>query len=146
VFVGLHGMFYSIGHLFGAILLAQADSSAVDYSSSGASFSPVTLIFSLAAYIFGSLCFQKIFQRLNIPNDWMAWVPIANYWLMFKAGDQSPWWTIAMLIPLVNIVGFIMLIIALVNIVKKLGKSPWLLWLMIIPIANFWLLYHLGFQ
>jgi hypothetical protein len=142
VFVGLHGMFYSIGYLYlpGAMLLAQAS------SSGSAEFSPITLVFYLASYVFGSVCYQKIFQRLNMPNDWLAWVPIANCWLIFKAGDQSPWWTIALIIPFVNFVAIVFLIIAMVNIVKKLGKSPWLLWLMIVPLVSFWLMYHLAFQ
>lgn len=109
-------------------------------------FSPFSFLLSIAAYVFGAFCLQKIFQRLSIPDDWLAWIPIANTWLMYKAGDQSPWWIIGLFIPLVNLVAVIFLIIAFVNIIKKLGKSPWLALLMLIPIANLWLMYHLAFN
>jgi Family of unknown function (DUF5684) len=134
-------MSYSIGSLYlsGALLLAQA-------SSGTAEISPVMLLFYLVAFIFSGVCYQKIFQRLNMANDWLAWVPIANIWMIFKAGDQSPWWTVGMFIPFVNFAAIVFLIIAMVNIVKKLGKSPWLLWLMLVPFVSFWLMYHLAFQ
>lgn len=64
---------------------------------------------------------------------------------MYKAGDQSPWWIIGLFIPFVNIVAVVFLIIAFVNIVKKLGKNPWLILLMIIPIVNFVILYQFAF-
>jgi hypothetical protein len=121
------------------ILIAQASE-----SDSGGGF--LGTLISLAAYIFGSFCTQKVFQRLNQPNDWLAWIPIANVYASLKAGDQSPWWTVAMFVPFVNIAAIVFLIIAWVNIVKKLGKTPWLLFLMLVPIANFWLMYHLAFQ
>ncbi|MCV3212472.1 DUF5684 domain-containing protein [Plectonema radiosum NIES-515] len=121
-------------------LLAQSNQSS---DSAGGSF--FSFIFGLAAYIFGSYCFYKIYQKLGEPNAWFAWVPILNNWIMYKAGDQSPWWTIGIFIPLVNFVALIFLIVAFVNIVKKLGKNPWLILLMIIPIINFVILYNFAF-
>ncbi|BAY31696.1 hypothetical protein NIES2107_35820 [Nostoc carneum NIES-2107] len=103
------------------------------------------LIFGLVAYVFGSYCFYTIFQKLGEPNAWFAWVPILNTWITLKAGDQSPWWIIGFFIPIVNIVALVFLIIAFVNIVKKLGKNPWLILLMIIPIVNFVVLYNFAF-
>jgi hypothetical protein len=130
-------------------LLAQATDTYGEADASGA-VSVVGglfgLVLGLLGYIFGAFCFQKIFQRLNQPNDWFAWVPILNNWAMLKAGDVSPWWVVALFVPIVNFVGIVFMVIALVNIVKKLGKSPWLLVLLFVPIANFWLLYHLAFQ
>ena len=105
----------------------------------------INLIIGLAAYIFGSYCFQMIYQKLGEPNAWFAWIPFLNVWIMYKAGDQSPWWLIACFIPIVNLVAIVILLIAFVNIVKKLGKNPWLILLMIIPLVNFWVMYHFAF-
>ncbi|WP_088243026.1 DUF5684 domain-containing protein [Calothrix rhizosoleniae] len=105
----------------------------------------ISLIISLAIYVFTSYCFYNIYQKLGEPNAWFAWVPILQNWIMYKAGDQSPWWLIGLFIPLVNIVAAIFLIIAFVNIIKKLGKNPWLILLMIVPIVNFVLLYNFAF-
>ena len=114
-------------------------------SSSSTAESLISFIVGIAAYIFSSYCFYKIYQRLGEPNAWFAWVPILNNWIMYKAGDQSPWWIIGIFIPLVNIVALIILLIAFVNIVKKLGKNPWLILLMIVPLINFVVLYNFAF-
>lgn len=124
-------------------ILAQTNSSGGAEAAGGGILG---LIIGLVGYVFGSYCFQKIFQRLGMANAWLAWVPIANTWMMLRAGDQSGWWLVALLIPFVNIVGFVFLIIAFVNIMKKLGKSPWLMLLFIVPLVNFWLMYHLAFN
>ena len=114
-------------------------------SSSSTAESLISFIVGIAAYIFSSYCFYKIYQRLGEPNAWFAWVPILNNWIMYKAGDRSPWWIIGLFIPLVNIVALIVLLIAFVNIVKKLGKNPWLILLMILPLINFVVLYNFAF-
>lgn len=122
-------------------LLAQS-SSGSDASAGGGL---IGFIFGLAAYIFGCYCFYNIYKKLGEPNAWFAWVPILNNWIMYKAGDQSPWWIIGLFIPLVNLVAVVFLIIAFVNILKKLGKNPWMLLLMLIPIVNFVILYNFAF-
>jgi hypothetical protein len=109
-------------------------------------FSPLINLFSLISYIFSSYCFWKIYQRLEVPDAWFAWVPFLSQWKMYQAGGKSPWWLIGWFIPIVNIVAAVILIAALVNIVKRLGKNPWLILLLIIPLVNFWVLYHFAFQ
>ena len=118
----------------------------INQSSSNAAESLISFIVGIATYIFCSYCFYKIYQRLGEPNAWFAWVPILNNWIMYKAGDQSPWWIIGIFIPLVNIVALIVLLIAFVNVVKKLGKNPWLILLMILPLINFFVLYNFAFD
>ncbi|MBW4598317.1 MAG: hypothetical protein KME29_01555 [Calothrix sp. FI2-JRJ7] len=121
-------------------LLAQSSS-----GSESTAGSLIGFIIGIAGYVFGSYCFYHIYQKLGEPNAWFAWVPILNNWIMYKAGDQSPWWIIGLFIPIVNFVALIFLIIAFVNILKKLGKNPWMLLLMLIPIVNFVILYNFAF-
>lgn len=105
----------------------------------------IYLIFVIGGYIFGSYCFQRIYEKLGEPNAWFAWIPLLNNWIMYKAGDQSPWWIIGLFVPFVNIIASIILIIAFINIVKKIDKNPWLIILMMIPLVNFWVLYNFAF-
>lgn len=100
------------------------------------------LFFWLAAYIFSSYCFYMMLKKLNYENAWFAWVPLLDMWIIFKAGDQSPWWVIGFFIPFVNIVAAICFFIAYINIVRKLGKNPWLILLMIIPFVNFAVMFY----
>lgn len=108
-------------------------------------FDSIVVIMGIAVYIFTSYCFQKIYQKLGEPNAWFAWVPLLQYWIMYKAGNRSPWWLIGLFIPIVNIFASINLLVAFFRIVDKLGKNPWLIFLMIIPLANFWVMYHFAF-
>ncbi|MEE3333146.1 MAG: hypothetical protein VZR54_02600 [Ruminococcus sp.] len=41
----------------------------------------------IVLYIFGSLGLYKIAKNRNIPNPWMAWIPVANSYLLGKIGD-----------------------------------------------------------
>jgi Family of unknown function (DUF5684) len=102
-------------------------------------------LISLVVYCFYSYCTQVILQKLDQPNTWLAWIPIANFYAIFKAGDKPGWWCILLIIPLINIIGGILLVTAWIEIVKKLGKSPWLLLLWLIPLVNLFLLPYLAF-
>lgn len=103
-------------------------------------------IFSFCFLLFLAICLVLIiYEKLGEQNAWFAWVPILNNWIMYKAGDQSPWWIVGLFIPLVNFVALIFLLMAFIKIVEKLGKSPWLILLMIVPLVNFVVLYNFAF-
>ena len=39
-------------------------------------------MFGLAAYLYMSLALQTIATKTNTANTWLAWIPIANLFLM----------------------------------------------------------------
>jgi hypothetical protein len=122
--------------------LAQTSRNA---TATGGTSNLVSTIFGLAAYLFTAYCFMKIYDELGEFYPWFSFIPFLNMWIMYKAGDKSPWWTVGIFIPLVNLVAAVILLMAFVNIVQKLGKNPWLILLMIIPFVNFWVMYHFAF-
>ncbi|MFC1955435.1 DUF5684 domain-containing protein [Chloroflexota bacterium] len=61
-------------------------------------------VFWLAVYVWLALCLHIIANKTNTSNPWLAWIPIANFYLMCKVADKPGWWTILFFIPLVNIV------------------------------------------
>jgi len=155
-------------------LIAQSNFS---YSDAYLILLIIILIIVLAFYLFVCRCFYNIFKKLGEPNAWFAWFPFLLNWAFYKAGNQSPWWTIGIYIPeltdwltnyqisdpfssssvsllLSTIISFLRLfhiaalvfsIIAMVNILKKLDKNPWLILLMLIPLVNLILLHNLAF-
>ncbi len=97
-------------------------------------------LFGLFAYIFTSYCLMKIADKLSIPNSWLAWVPIAQVWVMIRAAGKPGWWLLLLFIPLVNIVvGFIVLFSTPTN----LGKSSLYGLLVFIPIVGIFLYWGL---
>ena len=107
------------------LILAQS-SSGSDGSSALAN------IISIIIYFAGAFFCFKIYEKCGVENPWFAFIPILGTYANFQAGDEENplLWTILACIPCVNIAAIIKLIIAWVNICKKIIKSPWLLLLM----------------
>jgi hypothetical protein len=95
---------------------------------------PTGIIFVwLAVYVFIALVLMALAKRTKTPNGWLAWIPIANIFLILMIAKRPLWWFILMLIPLVNIV---VAIIVWLDILKLRGKPWWWIILLIIPIVN----------
>jgi len=87
----------------------------------------------LAVYVWLALTLYIIASKTGTSNAWLAWIPIANLYLMCKVAGHSGWWTILFFVPLVNIVvGVIMWM----GIARARNQPSWLGILMIIPIVN----------
>jgi magnesium-transporting ATPase (P-type) len=86
-----------------------------------------------AAYVYISLALQTIADKTNTANSWLAWIPIANVFLMLSVAKKPMWWFILFLIPLVSLV---MLVLVWMPIAEARGKPNWWGVLMIVPLAN----------
>jgi hypothetical protein len=111
-----------------SMLLAQA-------AAGDPEIGAVEIVIYIIFYVIFAFLLQKILEKCGVENPWFAWIPILNIYKVFEAGDNNNpvLWTILTLIPCVNIVAAIYSIIAWVKICQKLGKSPWLLLLWLIP-------------
>ncbi len=96
-------------------------------------FGTVFFVFLIAGYIYASLAVMTIATKTNTPNGWLAWIPIANLFLMLQIARKPLWWLILFLIPLVNIVILIMVWMA---IAEARHKPNWWGILMIVPLVN----------
>jgi hypothetical protein len=91
------------------------------------------LVFLLVVYIYVALCVQTIAKKTNTPQDWLAWIPIANIILMLSIAKKPFWWIILWLIPIVNIV---IAVIVWRAIAKARYKPEWWGTLVIVPLAG----------
>ena len=114
-------------------LLAQSEEPGPAAALAGGAALVVLLGICVAAYIYTSLALQTIANKTNTQNAWLAWIPIANVFLMLQIAKKPIWWIILCLIPLVNIIIFIMI---WMGIAEARGKPSWWGILMIVPIAN----------
>jgi uncharacterized membrane protein YhaH (DUF805 family) len=76
---------------------------------------------------------MTIANKTGTTNAWLAWIPIANIYLMCKVAGKPGWWLILFFIPIVNIV---INIIVWMKISEARNKPGWLGILMIIPFVN----------
>ena len=85
------------------------------------------IVFALAAYIYTALCLRQIAIKLNYPNPWLAWIPIANNVLMLQLGDFHWAFIFLLLIPFVGWLALsIISIVALWRICEKLNFPGWM--------------------
>jgi len=99
----------------------------------------ILVLVGLVVYLFGCFCMAHIAKKMGM-SFWtsfiMAIIPIANLILLAQMANKPIWWFVLMLIPLVNIVIFIILWMA---ISERLGKPGWwgvIIGLIFIPFVN----------
>lgn len=103
----------------------------VAFAQDGAgSANPLFFVFSILFYLYFSFTLQVIAQKRNVPNAWLAWIPLANIWVFIKCADRPDWWLLLFLIPIVNVIAALILIF---DLPPKLGKTPLLGLLIFIP-------------
>jgi hypothetical protein len=91
------------------------------------------VVFAAGCYVYMALALQTIATKTGTANEWLAWIPIANLFLMLMVAKKPMWWFILFLIPLVNLVIAIMVWMA---VAEARGKPNWWGILMIIPLVN----------
>jgi len=80
------------------------------------------IIILAAAYVVHALLLGRIFKKAGV-EQWKAWVPIYNMWVLLELGEQKGFWAVLMILPIVNIVSIVFMYIAMYNIGLKLGKD-----------------------
>ena len=101
------------------------------------------LIFALVAavigYVISSLLYMLIFKKAGIDAK-KAWIPFYNRWIFFELGGQEGWKSLLTFVPYVGlIISFVFEVLAVIEISKKLDKSPY--WsILFIFVAPIWFL------
>lgn len=102
-----------------------------------------SLVVFLVIYAYLAYSLQVIADKTSTENSWLAWIPIANIYLMCKIAGKPGWWLILFLIPVVNIV---IGIIVLMKIAELRGKPSWVGILWILPVIGLIIPGYLAFS
>lgn len=62
---------------------------------------------SLLVTIFYVACLWKVFTKAGQPG-WAAIIPIYNLVILFRVAQMNPWWILAFLVPILNLVIYVM--------------------------------------
>jgi uncharacterized membrane protein YhaH (DUF805 family) len=76
-------------------------------------------LFALVATVFYIYVGWRIFEKANRAG-WKVLIPIYNIVVQFRIIGRSPWWTLAMFIPIVNLIPMVLLPVGLA---KSFGKG-----------------------
>lgn len=101
------------------------------------------LVVFLIIYVYLAYSLQVIADKTETENSWLAWIPIANIYLMCRIAGKPGWWFILFLIPVVNIV---IGIIVLMKIAELRGKPSWVGILWILPLVGLIIPGYLAFS
>lgn len=112
-------------------------------SAAGGMFLLVMFVVFVALYVYMAYCLQQIAKKTNTPNDWLAWIPIANIVLMVQIARLPLWWIVGLFIPFVNIGVIIYL---WWKIAEARNRPGWWSILMLISPVNLVLLWFLAFR
>ena len=101
------------------------------------------LVFGLALYVFACYCYKRICEKCGDTPGILIWIPIAQLIPLLRVAKMELWMIILLLIPIVNIVVFVMM---WAKICTARGKSPWLVIMLFIPIVNIVFIPYLAFS
>lgn len=107
----------------------------------------ILMIISVAVYVYFSIVVMNLARKTNTKYPWLAWIPIANFFLYSKMAGMH-WWPIFLLvgvfIPYLGIPAILAFIVFnyiwFWKIISKVGKPGWWVLLTIIPFAG-WLIF-----
>lgn len=101
---------------------------------------------TLLIHVVSSIPIFMIAYKSGHEWSWVAFVPIANFWLMCDMADLSPWWILLGLMPFVGEIAMLLLYAVLwMRLSENTNKSPWLGLLMLIPVFNIAVAYYMAF-
>ncbi len=129
-----------------------------------AAFGMTMLFIEIVLYIYFCLCLFFIAKKLNVPNPWIAWIPIIQVWTFVSSAGKPWWWILLLFSPILALFSFIVppigaivtpvtiIIVLIVSIylwiciTENLGRNKWLGLLMILPIVQLVFLGVLAFS
>ncbi len=91
------------------------------------------IILWLGSYVYFAYTLSVIASKMDVEQAWMAWIPIANFYLMCRMADRSVWLLVLLMVPLANVVVLAVLWIDITN--ERLGFG-WPGILAVIPVVN----------
>jgi len=133
------GPVVALGGAFVAVVLGagtawgQSSTDSMAGMAAAGVFLLIALIFGLAIYVYMALALQTIANKTGTQNAWLAWIPLANAFLMLDIAKKPLWWFVLFLIPLVNIV---IVVMVWMGIAQAVRKPEWWGILTIVPLAN----------
>ncbi|TFD71909.1 DUF5684 domain-containing protein [Cryobacterium sp. Hb1] len=82
----------------------------------------VAVLVSLGVYVFSSIGLGKVFVKLG-EQAWKGWLPIINSITLYELGRYSALWVVGLFIPVANVVALVVLVLAVNNVNRRLGRG-----------------------
>ena len=90
-------------------------------------------IIYIGIYLYLGFALMEMAKKRGVENGWLAFIPIANIYIMCMIANKPAWWIVLCLIPFVNIVVAIIIWMA---IAQAMGHPSWWGILLIVPFVG----------
>jgi hypothetical protein len=97
----------------------------------------------LAIYVFACYCCKLIVQKTGHEPGVLVWVPVLQTFPLLRAAGMSPWWFLAFLVPVLNLVAQVLWCL---KIADARGKTVWVAVLLLLPVTSFLAFLYLAFS
>lgn len=98
---------------------------------------------SVALYALLSYAGLLICRKTNVDPGLVIWIPVLQLIPLLRAADMSPGWFLAYLIPVFNVLAYI---VWSARIAQARGKSGWIAFLLLLPVTSLFAFLYLGFS
>jgi len=110
-------------------------------------FGLIMILVGLAIYIYTAIALMIIANKTKTKNGWLAFIPVANLYLMTQIGKLPWWWLLVIvglwivsMIPIIGIIASIAMLVVMAylwwKVAEAVNKPGWWGILMVIPIVN----------
>jgi hypothetical protein len=117
----------------------------------------------LVLYVFMAICLMFIAQKTDTKYPWLAWIPIANVFLMAMIAKKPWWWALIVVLAygiaagtingaaswlgwILDIAGIVFTILIWIAICQARNRPGWWVVLLFIPIVNLVIIGVLAFS
>ena len=87
------------------------------------------MVFFFVWYIYRSLVLMALAKKTNTANAWLAWVPVADFYLMLEIGGLPGWYMVGLLVIFMPFFGSLLFIAGMVflwwKIAESVGRPGW---------------------
>ncbi len=107
------------------LFLAQTTDSTLNaYAAQQPHFNPLASLLSIIiGSVIGGLFWWGVFTKAGFVG-WKSMIPFYNTYCICKIAGMSPWWLLAIFIPIINFIGiFVFLIIMAMGLSKNFGQG-----------------------
>jgi hypothetical protein len=77
------------------------------------------LLIELAVVLFTIVSMWKVFEKAG-ERGWACLIPIYNFYVLLRIGEQPAWWLLLLFIPFVN---FIVVILVMISVANRFGRG-----------------------
>ena len=102
--------------------------------------SVVMLLLGLVVYIYSAIALMGIAKKTGTPNRWLAFIPIANVYLVTQMAGVSALWTLIIFAAIIPFFGGFAVMAAMIwmfwQVAEKINFPGWTSLLLLVPLVN----------